>query len=115
MANWHVVFFPKAGDTDSPDDFIASLPNNEAAQIEHRLKVLEKLELVNWPSGWTKKIEGEIYQLTAGGNRLYYCLDGSDIVVLHACKKVRQKALRKDLNRAKIHYGDYLQSKKGKQ
>jgi phage-related protein len=113
MAIWCVVFFPEAGETDSPFDYITSRPENEAAQIIHRLETIAELETVNWPPKWTKKIDGEIHQLTAGRNRLYYCLGRGTIVILHACKKAGRKARRKDINRAGIHYSEYSRLTKG--
>ncbi len=78
-----------------------------------RLETLSKLEVGEWPHTWIHKIAGAIFQLAAGNQRIMYCLDAKTIVVLHACRKVKQKTLRKDINRAEIHYNKYMSQKKG--
>jgi phage-related protein len=115
MPKWTVVFFPPSGESDSPYDCILGLSNNaEAAQILHRLSALSELDLTDWPHSWIHKISGKIYQLTAGNNRVLYCLDEKQIVVLHVCRKVKRKTLSKDISRAETHYYEYITQKERK-
>jgi phage-related protein len=109
-----IEFFPPAGKRHSPFDYISNLSNNaQRAQIVHRLDTLKKLEIGDWPHTWIHKIRGAIYQLTAGDHRIMFCLDNKTIVVLHICRKVKQKTRRKDIKRAEIHYNEYVTQKKG--
>ena len=114
MSTWQIVFFPPTGERDSPYDYILSLSDeSEKASVIHRLKTLRKLEIGDWPNTWIHKLTDKIYQLTAGHIRLMYCLDYGTIVVLHACRKVKRKTLRKDIARAEAHYDRYMSQKKG--
>ena len=114
MPKWTVVFYPPSGARFSPVDSILSLDDEaERGQIAHRLETMAKLDVAQWPHTWVHKITGKVFQLTAGDNRVMYCLDEKRIVVLHVCRKVRQKALAKDIKRAKSHYDSYFTQKKG--
>ncbi len=114
MPIWDIEFFPPSGERDSPYDYILALSDNvEKVQIRRRLNTLRELELGEWSHRWVHKITTDIWQLTAGNNRLMYFLDGRTIVVLHACRKVKGKTRRQDKERAIIHYDEYMAQKKG--
>jgi phage-related protein len=114
MPIWNIVFFPPFGERHSPYDYILALSDTrEKAQIWHRLSTLRGLEIGDWPHRWVHKITADIWQLTAGNLRIMYCLADRTIVVLHAFRKMGQKTLRKDIERAEIHYKEYLSRMKG--
>ena len=107
MSIWEIVFFPSSGSRYSPEDYIYSLNSKqELVQIQHRLNSLSELEIAQWPGLWIKPIRG-LYQLKAGDHRLYFGIDKRKLVVCHACRKVAQKALQADLERAKINFNNY--------
>ncbi len=107
MPIWEIIFFPSSGSRYSPEDYIYSLNSKpEIAQIQHRLKSLSELEIAQWPSLWIKPIH-RLYQLKADAHRLYFGIDKRKLVVCHACRKVAQKALQADLERAEINFNNY--------
>ena len=112
MAKWKIEFYPKSGHRNSPRDFITSrIDENERAQFAHRLNVMRDYEIVDWPKGWTKKLEQHIYQLKAGNIRLMFCFDGRKIIIAHACRKVSRRTLERDLERAKFNCNEYFAGK----
>lgn len=109
MGIWKTIFFPAPDNRNSPYEYIEGLSPSEQAKIIHRLEVLESLDLADWPHKWIHKLDNDIFQLTCRAHRLMYCLDVNLIVVLHACKKVKQKTHVRDLNRARSNYELYRQ------
>ena len=115
MPIWDIRFYPPSNEQHSPYDYILTLPSpDEKAHILRRLDTLRKLELGEWPHTWIHKIGDEIWQLTAGSNRIMYCLDEKTLVVLHACRKKGQKTRPQDIQRAEIHYAEYMAQKRGR-
>jgi len=115
MPVWQIEFYPSPEEDKSPFDYIRDLPDDaDTAAIRHRLKIMSQLELADWPHIWIHKIIDDIYQLTVHNHRLLYCLDGRKIVILHACRKVKQRTLKKDKDRAVINYNNYFSKKKGR-
>ena len=105
----HIIFFPPKGNPNSPYDYITGLEKQgERANILHRLNFMRQTDVVDWPHGWIHKISSKIYQLTSGLHRIMYILDGSTVVVLHACRKVKRKTHIKDIQIAESHYSRYL-------
>jgi phage-related protein len=114
MPDWPIVFYPPPGEQDSPYDYIASLANpHEKAHIMRRLDVLGSTPQGAWPDRWMHKISDNIWQLTVGDNRIMYCLCEGTILVLHACRKKGKKARPKDIQRAEIHYAEFMERKRG--
>lgn len=57
----------------------------------------------------TKHLEGPIWELRPGNNRvLYFSVEGNTFVLLHHFRKKSQKTPRKELERAKAERDDYL-------
>lgn len=110
---WQIEFFPSEDDRDSPFNYIAGLSNeSDQDAIMHRLKdILGKRPKSDWPHTFVHKIEGDIYQLTAGQHRLLFVLDDKKILILHACRKQKKKLLKKDKKRAILNYHKYLDQK----
>jgi len=112
VGDWKVDFFPPSGEDDSPYDYILGLSSKkEQGQIFHRLETMSKLEMADWPSLKVHKIVDKIFQLPAGANRALFCLDSGTIVVLHACRKAGRKTKPADIQRAQIHYAEYMSQK----
>jgi len=114
---WNIEFYPSAGENYSPEDYINNLSSTpqEVASIKHRLSAMRELNIQDWPRTWVKNFtyhKIKIYQLTASENhRLYFGIDGKTIVVCYMCKKVRQRALPKDLKRAAAIFAEYFNEK----
>jgi hypothetical protein len=114
MPVWQIEFYPSSEEHNSPYDYIENLSNKaDTSAIEHRLSNLAQRELADWPHTWVHKITDKIFQLTVRNHRLLYCLDGRKIVILHACRKVKAKTLKKDIQRAEINYDSYFSTMKG--
>ncbi len=111
MSLWGIKYHPPKGERNSPVDIIVSIPdnNNARTKIVRWLEFMCQHSLEDWLN--VKNITGKIWQLRAGSYRVYYFLDGRDIVVVHCCRKKGKKALRKDLQRAELNYDDYFASK----
>lgn len=112
--DWRIEFFPPPGERYSPNDYIDnSLTKSEQTQVMLRLRTMSESQIGSWSKSWIHQIEDNVFQLTAGNHRFMYCLDSKIIVVVHACRKVKRKALRKDVNRAIAHWNEYMSRKKG--
>lgn len=116
MSLWNIKYFPASGERNSPYDVIRSLTNTgESASIMHRLGVMRKTDVGDWPQIFkVHKVVDKVYQLPAGDWRVMYFLDNRTIVVIHVCRKVKGKTLPKDTRRAEIHYNRYMLQKKGR-
>ena len=111
MVKWEKVFFPPAGERHSPIDALKDIPRpNAKALIKRRLDLISELEIGDWPY-WVKIVDNH-YQVTAGDYRVYFGLIGRKMVICHICRKVSQKALKSDLDRARINFNDYKESAK---
>jgi phage-related protein len=111
MAKWEIVFFPSAGERYSPIDALKGLPRpNDKALIIRRLELISELEMGEWPY-WVKIVDKH-YQVTAGDYRVYFGIIGRRIVICHICRKVSQKALKSDLDRARLNFNNYKGSAK---
>jgi hypothetical protein len=55
---------------------------------------------------WLERFQN-MYQVKQGNFRLYFEIIDGVIVISHVCRKVRMKALKQDLNRAKLNLQDY--------
>ena len=112
MIIWEVVFFPPLGKKYSPADVIRNIDRqSDAANIQKRLETISRLTVETWPSGWIKRYS-QIYQLTSGNYRVYFCTDKRRIVVCHVCRKVSQKAKQEDIDRAKINFWNYCKEER---
>jgi len=110
---WEVGFFPLPEERKSAFDFIEELPVKIQSTVKNKIRTQRKLEKQDWPPKWEiKSINNNLYQFTPTKKyRLYFTLDGNTIVFLHACKKVKGKADKLDIARAKSHRDMYYSEK----
>jgi phage-related protein len=92
-------------DAPSPWDYINSLPDTEAANILHRLDVMSKTPVHEWP--WVDHLEGKLWELKSPPHRLLYFLKEDEIIVLHAARKKGRKLNRKDIELALRRLGEF--------
>ena len=110
MGKWEIVFYPPEGEKHSPIDILKHIPRpSDQALITRRLDLISDLEMGDWPH-WVKMVES-LYQVTAGDYRVYFDLDGKKMIICHICRKVSQKALKSDLDRARNNFNNYRGSK----
>jgi phage-related protein len=109
MAKWEIVFFPSSGEKHSPIDALKNIPRpNDKVKIMRQIELISDLETGDWPH-WVKMVDKN-YQVTAGDYRVYFNLSGRKMVICHICRKVSQKALKSDLDRARINFINYQES-----
>ena len=117
MSIWKVVYFPSEDQKQSPVNYIKNLPENEANLVLNRLLLISQREPNEWlDNTWTKIWDGKIWQLDGTQTRVLLCRDTDElgerkIVVLHACKKQKQKTHPRDAQRAKNQYAKYREGR----
>ena len=109
MASWEVEFYLDARGRDPVGNYIRALPAKEQAKALRGLDLLEafgpKLQQPH-----ARHIEGALWELRPGPNRLFYFLyTGQRIIILHAYRKKGQKAPRKEINTALRRMSDWLE------
>lgn len=116
MPQREILYLPPEGDGWSPETYLDNLLASERAKIDGQLETIAGLLPYEWSGKWVKNVSG-LYQLTSGNHRLYFLLDGKDIlVVYYACLKTSQQAHPYDLARAKenrdLYYSRYKREKR---
>lgn len=108
MKLWNLVFFPESGERNSPYDRlnVGDCSPQEKANIISKLKHLQELKQIDWPSKWAKPIE-EFKELVHGDFRVFHVLVEDTIVVCHVCRKVGQKAKKRDIRLARANLEGY--------
>ncbi|MEE1314630.1 MAG: type II toxin-antitoxin system RelE/ParE family toxin [Faecalimonas sp.] len=78
-------------------DYIMKLTEDEKVDA---LSVLENMENDNMSSLITKRWQGKVWEVYfRKHNRIFYVVaDGTDIYLLHACRKQKNKTEKKDKN-----------------
>ncbi len=104
-------------------DFIRELllasSTNKDARI-HYDKIYSQIGLLRekgttLPAKYTKHIEGDIWELRPGKNRiLYFCVVGDGFVLLHYFRKTTEKTPRAEIEKAKRERDDYLRRHESK-
>lgn len=112
MRIWNILYFPPKGERNSPiDNLRTRLDADEQANFVERFLKMSELEMTEWAHDWRKRI-GAVYQLTAGNFRAYYGIRGRQIIIVHVCRKVGQKAKTQDLGIAEQNLIDYERSRR---
>jgi phage-related protein len=112
MPIWTIVDYPKSGENNSPLDYVDKINElDEKDDILERLSFMRDHEFAQWPKSWTFHVWEKVYEIKTKNYRVMYFLENKNIVILHACRKVKQKAKKIDLDRVKNHYHRYLDEK----
>jgi hypothetical protein len=117
MTIWYLFYCSSDIVNDPPDETLLRLSKDspgEAAKIDLKLATLCGLEIQNWPPKWVEKIARNRFQLRAGNFRIYFGVYIKEIIVFHICRKMAQKALRSDLERARLNQEAYEKWMEGK-
>lgn len=106
--------------THLPGDYIKQLKETpDRSAIKHSLEVLEKIRITReWPNTKYMRHDGVgFYQLTVGKHRIYLHIDTEQgvnrAIICYACKKKRQKAEKKDLDRVVTNIQTYKNNRRG--
>ena len=99
-----VKFYHKKSGKQPVIEFLDELPSEETARIAACLSNIEKLGFDS-PRVQFRQIKGSLWEIKIkthrSGYRLFYvCIQGDNIVLLHAYKKQSQKAPKKEIETA---------------
>ncbi len=100
------------------DTLLEQSMTNKDARIQYK-QLARYIELLqengtNLPKEITKHIEGDIWELRPGNNRVFYFFyTNNTYVLLHHFRKKSQKTPRREIDKAVAEMIDYLQQKKG--
>ena len=118
---YRIDFYRDKNGVSDVEDFIDSLREKydtskdariQYEQIMYQLKFLRKAG-TNLSAHITKHIEGDIWELRPGHNRvLYFCYLDDMFVVLHHFRKKTDKTPKREIDRAKAERDDYIRRHK---
>lgn len=97
---------------------LAKSADNKDARIQYEQIFTQIHELslkgTNLPSNITKHIDGDIWELRPGHNRIFYfCWLGNKFVLLHHFRKKTRKTPLREIKRAKSERDDYIRRHSG--
>lgn len=100
-----ILHYETAGGKDLIDEYIQSLTVKERVEIEEFLAHIEEKGMraiqAEYPRK-TRQIEGKLWEIKISSNRLFYVIIDKDLLaILHACKKQKGKAEKKNIRVAK--------------
>lgn len=118
---FRIEFYEKDGKSELYDfyrELSVKSEKSKDARIQHKQFALY-IQLLsqngtNLPSGITKHLDEDIWELRPGNNRVLYffCMDNT-FVLLHHFRKKTQKTPKSEIQKAKAERDDYL-SRRGK-
>lgn len=85
--------------------------NKDVSNIRIAIDLLEKhgFEANRYRRQLIKKIEGDLYELRPGNNRIFFFFfDGKRFVLLHGFRKKTQKTPQHEIETAKNQMDDYI-------
>lgn len=117
---YRIEFYEKADGTSDVWDFIEGMrlkkDTNKDARIQYKQAVmyieLLRINGTRLPDNITKHIEGDIWELRPGNNRIFYFYKVENtFVLLHHFRKKSQKTPRSEIEQAQREKNDYLSRK----
>ena len=94
---WQIHFYEDHRGKSPVLDFINQLSPKDRAKINNVLRLLEEFG-TNLGMPHARRIEGRLWELRPGDNRLFYCLHvGKQFVVLHGFRKQSMKTPEKEI------------------
>jgi len=95
--SWRIVFYKDARGRSPITDYLNALPVAEQAAAEEAFRLLREFG-VSLGMPHAKHVNGKLWELRPGANRLFYVAHvGRRFVVLHAYRKQSQKAPQHEL------------------
>ncbi len=101
------------------DSLLEASENNKDARIQYK-QIARYIELLqkngtNLPKEITKHIEGDIWELRPGNNRVFYFyFTDNTYVLLHHFRKKSQKTPRREIDKAISEMNNHIKQKEGK-
>ena len=82
------------------EEFLKGLPANQKSEVYALLEDLEAYG-IEAPLVSLRQIRGKLWEIRISKVRIFYSMvDSATMILLHACKKVAQKAKKKDIDLA---------------
>ena len=106
---WSIRFYEDHRGKSPVLDFIKNLPASDRAKVNNTLRLLEGFGTVlGMPHA--RQIEGRLWELRPGGNRLFYFLYvNNQFVILHGYRKQSMKAPEKEIDTARRRMDELLE------
>lgn len=94
------------------DALLQKAAHNKDSRIQYQqaVRYIQLLEEngTNLPTTIVKHIEGEIYELRPGNNRIFFFgVDGDTFILLHHFRKKTRKTPKREILRAQAEINDY--------
>ena len=94
---WRIHFYEDRRGKSPVLDFINSLSPKDKAKVNNLLRLLEEFG-TNLDMPHARRIEGRLWELRPGDNRLFYCLYMEQkFVILHGFRKQSMKTPEKEI------------------
>jgi len=112
QADWQTHFYEDHRGRSPVLEFINRLPVGDRAKINNALRLLEEFG-VQLGMPHARPIEGKLWELRPGGNRLFYFLfTGRTFVILHGFKKQTMKTPDREIEIAKRRMLELLEDER---
>ncbi len=97
---WQILFYEDRRGKNPALEYINSLPPRDKVKVSNVLRLLEEFgTALAMPHA--RRIEGKLWELRPGDNRLFYCLhDGKRFVILHGFRKKTMQTPEKEIQTA---------------
>jgi phage-related protein len=97
---WSIRFYEDRRGISPVLNFIQKMPATDRAKVNNVLRLLEEFgTMLGMPHA--RQIEGRLWELRPGGNRLFYFLYmNNEFVILHGYRKKSMKAPQKEIDTA---------------
>ena len=97
---WQILFYEDHRGKSPPLEYINSLPPRDKVKVFNILRLLEEFGTA-LARPHARHIEGKLWELRPGDNRLFYCLhEGNRFVILHGFRKKTMQTPEKEIQTA---------------
>ena len=94
---WQIHFYEDHRGKSTVLDFLNSLSSKEKAKVNNTIRLLEEFG-TNLGMPHARRIEGRLWELRPGDNRLFYCLYMEQkFVILHGFRKQSMKTPEREI------------------
>ncbi len=108
---WQIFFYEDHRGKNPVLEFLDSLPARDRAKANNALRLLEEFG-TNLTMPHARRIEGRLWELRPGDNRLFYFLQlDRKFIILHGYRKQSMKAPEKEIATALRRMQELLEEK----
>ena len=106
---WKILFYEDRRGKTPALVYINNLPTRDKVKVFNILRLLEEFGTsLSMPHA--RRIEGKLWELRPGDNRLFYCLhDGKQFVILHGFRKKTMQTPEKEIQTALRRMNELLE------